>query len=54
VDNYEETEFVRLVKGIMRMNSCSFPEAAEQLILLGRGPGKYRKSQETGTNKSKN
>ncbi|MBU4369189.1 hypothetical protein KKG58_00315 [Patescibacteria group bacterium] len=39
----KDNEFVRLAKGVMQMNNCSFPKAAEQLILAGRGPGKYGK-----------
>jgi len=53
--NYRETEteFVKLAKEVMRINNCSFPEAAEQLISLRRGPGKYRKVSRIGKNKSK-
>lgn len=43
MNNFKEIELVRLGKGMMKMNNCSFPEAAEQLIFAGRGPAKYRK-----------
>ena len=43
MNNFKETEFVRLGKSVMEMNNCSFPEVAEQLIFAGWGPAKYRR-----------
>jgi len=37
----KDNEFVRLAKSVMKMNNYTFPEAAEQLILAGRGPGNF-------------
>ena len=42
MDNFKESEFIRLVKRIMKIENCSFEEVAEQLVLAGQGPGKYK------------